>query len=159
MGLRGTYPHAVEYSSITLQPALCIRGCCCRTVVLEKTAGSPSDSKEIKPVTPKGNQSWIFIGRNDAKAEAPILWPPDGESQLIGKDLDAGKDWKQEEERAWDGWMASPMEWSWTWANSGRWWGTGRPGVLQTMGSQRVRHGLATEQQPPELWDNKFLLF
>ena len=63
-----------------------------RTAVLEKTLESPLDSKEIKPVNPEGNQPWIFIGRNDAKAEAPILWPPDGESQLIGKDPDAGKD-------------------------------------------------------------------
>ena len=134
---------------------------CLRTLVLEKTLESPLDSKEIKPVNPEGNQPWIFIGRTDAEAEAPVLWPLDGKSQLIGKDPDAGKDWMQEEKRAWDGWMASLMEWPWTWANSGRWWGTGRPGVLQTTGSQKGRHGLATEQQqqPPELWDNKFLLF
>ena len=58
---------------------------------------SPLDSKEIKPVNPKGDQSWIFIGRTNAKAEAPILWPPDAKSQLIRKDPDAGKDWRQEE--------------------------------------------------------------
>ena len=58
---------------------------------------SPLDSKEIKPVNPKGNQLWIFIGRTDAEAEAPILWPSDAKSQLIGKDPDAGKDWKQRE--------------------------------------------------------------
>ena len=58
---------------------------------------SPLDSKEIKPVNPKGNQSWIFIGRADAEAEALILWPPDEKSQLIRKDSDAGKDWRQEE--------------------------------------------------------------
>ena len=63
-------------------------------VVLEKTLESPLDCKEIKPVSPKGNQSWIFIGRTDA--EAPILWPPDGKSWLIWKDPDAGKDWRQE---------------------------------------------------------------
>ena len=67
-----------------------------RTVVLEKTLESSLDSKEIKPVKTKGNQSWIFIGRTDAKAEAPIFWPPDVKSQLIGKDPDAGKDWRQE---------------------------------------------------------------
>ena len=66
-------------------------------MVLEKTPESPLDSKEIKPVKPKENQTWIFIGRTDADAEAPILWPPDAKSQLIGKDRDAGKDWKQEE--------------------------------------------------------------
>ena len=66
-------------------------------MVLEKTLKSPWDSKEIKPANPKGNQPWIFIARTDAEAEAPILWPPDVKSQLIGKDLDAGKDWRQEE--------------------------------------------------------------
>ena len=69
---------------------------CFGTVVLEKTLESPLDSKEIQPVHPKGNQSWIFIGRTDAEAETPILWPPDAKSWLIGKDPDAGKDWRQE---------------------------------------------------------------
>ena len=68
-----------------------------RIVVLEKTLESPLDSKEIKLVNPKGNQHWIFIGRTDAEAEAPILWPPDAKSQLTGKDPDAGKDWRQKE--------------------------------------------------------------
>ena len=67
------------------------------TVVLEKTFKTPLDSKEIKPVDPKGNQSWIFIGRTDAEAEAPILWPPDAKSWFIGKDPDAWKGWRQEE--------------------------------------------------------------
>ena len=66
-------------------------------VVLEKTFESHLDSKEIKPVNPKGNQSWIFIGKTDAEAKAPILCPPDAKSQLIGKDPDAGKDWRQKE--------------------------------------------------------------
>ena len=70
------------------------------TVVLEKTLESPLDSKEIKPVNPKGNQSWIFTGRTDAKAEALILWPPDVNSWLIRKDPDKGKDWRQEEKQA-----------------------------------------------------------
>ena len=65
--------------------------------MLEKTLESPLDSKEIKPVDPKGNQSWVFVGRTDAEAETPILWPPDVKSQLIGKDPDAGKDRRQEE--------------------------------------------------------------
>ena len=67
------------------------------TVVLEKALESPLDIKEIKPVNLKGNQPWILIGTTDAEAEAPILWPPDVKSQLIGKDPDAGKDWRQEE--------------------------------------------------------------
>ena len=66
-------------------------------MVLEKTLESLLDSKEIKPVNLKGNQSWIFIGRTDAEAEAPILWPPDVKNWLTGKDPDAGKDWSQEE--------------------------------------------------------------
>ena len=66
-------------------------------LMLEKTLKSPLDFKEIKPVHPKGNQAWIFIGRPDAKAETPILWPPDVKNWLIGKDPDAGKDWRQEE--------------------------------------------------------------
>ena len=65
---------------------------CIWTVVLEKTLESPLDCKEMKPVNPKGNQSWIFIGRTDPEAEAPILWPPDEKSRFIGKDSDAGKD-------------------------------------------------------------------
>ena len=70
---------------------------CFWTAVLEKTLESPLDCKEIKPVNPKGNQSWIFIGRTDAEAETPILWPPDAKNWLIRKDPDAGKDWRQEE--------------------------------------------------------------
>ena len=70
---------------------------CFWTAVLEKTLESPLDCKGIQPVHPKGNQSWIFIGRTDAEAEAPVLWPPDAKNQLIGKDPDVGKDWRQEE--------------------------------------------------------------
>ena len=70
---------------------------CFWTVVLEKTLESPLDSKEVKPVHPKGSQSWIFTGRTDAEAEAPILWPPDAKNWLIRKDPDAGEDWRREE--------------------------------------------------------------
>ena len=70
---------------------------CFWTVVLQKTLENPLDCKEIKPVNPKRNQSWIFIGRTDAEAEVPILWPPDAKNWLIGKYPDAGKDWRQEE--------------------------------------------------------------
>ena len=70
---------------------------CFRTVVLEKTLESPLDCKKIKPVSPKGNQSWIFTGRTDAEAESPLLWPPNVKNWLIRKDPDAGQDWKQEE--------------------------------------------------------------
>ena len=70
---------------------------CFWAVVLEKTLKSPVDCKKIKPIYPKGNQSWIFIGRTDAEAEAPVLWPPDVKNWFIGKDPDAGKDWRWEE--------------------------------------------------------------
>ena len=72
----------------------------CFWIVLEKTLEGPLDSKEIKPINPKGNQPWIFIGRTDAEAEAPILWPPDVKSRLVGKDPDAEKYWGQEEKGA-----------------------------------------------------------
>ena len=120
---------------------------CSWTVVLEKTLESPLDSKEIQPVHPKGSQSWIFIGRTDAEAETPILWPPDVKNRLIGKDPDAGKDWRQEEKGTigWDGWMTSPTRWTWVWASWGSWWWTEKPGMLQSMGSQRVRYDWAIE--------------
>ena len=118
---------------------------CFWTVVLEKTLESSLDSKEIKPVNPKGNQPWTFIGRTDA--EAPILWPPDKKSWLIIKDPMLGKieGRRRRGGRGWDGWMASPTWWTRVWASSGNWWWTGKPGVLQSMGSQRVRHDWATE--------------
>ena len=74
-----------------------LKNSCLWTVVLEKTLESPLDIKEIQPVHPKGYQSWVFIGRTDAEAETPILWPPDVKNWLIGKDPDSGKDWRQEE--------------------------------------------------------------
>ena len=186
-----------------------LKNWCFWTVVLEKTLESPLDCKEIQPVHPKGDQSWIFIGRTDAEAETPILWPPDGKSWLIWKDPDVGRDWGQEEKgmtedemagwhhwldgresewtpgvgdgqgglaccgpwghkeldtterlnnppvskgnpgmrpsssqsyRGLDGWMASLTRWTWVWVTSGSWWWTGRAGVLQFIGSQRVGH-------------------
>ena len=88
------------------------------TVVLEKTLKSPLVSKEIKPLSPKGNQSWIFIGRTDVEAEAPILWPPDAKNWLVGKDPDAGKDWRPEEKGitenemvGWYHWYHDIMSW------------------------------------------------
>ena len=131
---------------------------CFWTVVLEKTLESPLDSKEIQPVHPKGNQSWIFIGRTDAEAETPILWPCDVKNWLIWKDPDAGKDWKWEKGMTgWDGWMASPTQWTWVWVNSRSWWWTGRPGMLQSMGSQWIRHNWATELNWTELIPSKIL--
>ena len=119
---------------------------CFGAVVLKKTLESPLDCKKIKPVNSKENQSWIFIRRTDA--EAPIFWPPDTKGWLLRKDPDARKDWRQEEKGTTeDGWIASPTPWAWVWASSRRWRRTVKPGVLQTMGSQRVGHDWATEQQ------------
>ena len=154
---------------------------CFWTVVLEKTLESPLDCKEIQPVYPKGNQSWIFIGSTDAEAETPILWPPDAKNWLFGKDPAAAAaaaaqllqscrtlcdpvdssptgspilgilqarilEWvavREGDDRGWDGWMASLTWWTWVWASSGNWWWMGKPGILQSMGSQRIRR---TEQ-------------
>ena len=100
---------------------------CFQTTVLEKALESPSHCKVIKFVNPKGNQPWIFIGRIDVEAETPILWPPDVKSQLIGKDPDAGKDWRQKKRAAE---TSSSIQWTRSWVNSRRWWGTVRLGVL-----------------------------
>ena len=121
---------------------------CFWTVLLEKTLESPLDCKEIQPVHPKRNQSWISIGRTDVEAEAPILQPPDVKNWLIWKDPDAGKDWRQEEKGMTEdenGWMVSLTQWTWDWASSGSCWWIGRPGVLQSLGLQRIRHDWATE--------------
>ena len=113
---------------------------CFWTVVLEKTLESPLDFKEIQPVHPKGNQSWIFIGRNVTEAE--LFWPPDTKTWLTRKASDAGKDWRWEENetKGWDVWMASLTRSTWVWEISRSLWWTGKPGVLQCMGSQRVRN-------------------
>ena len=92
---------------------------CFWTVVLEKTLESPLDCKEIHPVHPKGNQSWIFIGKTDAEGETPILWPPDAKNWLIGKDWERLKAGGEGDDRGWDGWVASPTRWIWVWVNSG----------------------------------------
>ena len=126
-----------------------LKNWCFWTVNLEKTLEESLGLHGDQPINSKGNQYWTFIGGTDAKTEAPIFWPPDVKSWLIGKDPDAGKDWSQEEKEmrwwGWEGWMASPTQWTWVWASSGRRWRAGKPGVLQSMGSQRVRHNWATE--------------
>ena len=141
-----------------------LKNWCFWTVVLEKTLESPLDYKEMKPVSRKGDQSWIFIGRTDAEAATPVLWPPNAKSWLTGKDPDAGKDcrWGEwldgiwsvtlnimllecSEDRGWDGWMVPLTRWTWVWASSrSRCW-TGKPGVLQAMRSLRVEHDGATQ--------------
>ena len=125
-----------------------LKNLCFWTVVLEKTLESPLDCKEIQPVHSKGNQSWIFIGRTDAEAETPIFW-----SVLCEELTHLKRPWCWErlkaggegDYRGWDDWMASRTQWTWVWASSGSWWGTGRPVMLQSMRLQRVRHDWATE--------------
>ena len=110
-----------------------LKNWCFWTVVLEKTLQSPLDCKKIQPVHPKGNQSWIFIGKADAEAETSIFWPPDVKNWLIGKDPDAGKDWRQEEKGMTEDEMvvmASLTQWTWASVGSASWWWTGRPGML-----------------------------
>ena len=126
-----------------------LKNWCFWAVVLEKTLESPLDSKEIQPVHPKGSQSWKFIGRTDAEAETPKLWPPDAKSWLIWKDLNSGKEWRREEKGTTEdemvGWHHQLN--GWVWVNSRSWWWIGRFGMPQSMGSQRVRHDWVTEQQ------------
>ena len=120
---------------------------CFWTVVLEKTLESPLDCKEIQPVHPKEDQSWIFIERTDVEAEIPILWPPDGKNWLVWKDPDAGKDWRQEEKEitkdeivGWHHWL-NGHEFGWT---PGIGDGQGGLACCSSWG-RRVRHDWATE--------------
>ena len=123
-----------------------LKNWCFWTVGLEKTLESPLDCKETQLVHSKGNQSLIFIGRTDIEAETPILWPPDVKNWLIGKALMLGKiEGRRRDNRGWDGWRVSLTQWTWVWASSRSWWWTGRPGVLQSMGSQRVGHDWEAE--------------
>ena len=126
-----------------------LKNWCFWTVVLEKTLESFLDGKEIQPVHPKGDHSWVFIGRTDVEAETLILWPPDAKSWLIGKDPDATRELGQEEkgktEDEMAGLTASSTRRTWVWVDSRSWWWTGRPGVLRFMGSQRVGHDWVTE--------------
>ena len=108
--------------------------------------------EEIQSVHSRGDQPWVFFGRNDAEAETPVLWPPYTKSWLIGKDSDAGRDWGQEEKGTTEDEMASPTWWMWVWVNSGRWWRAGRPGMLRFMGSQSVGHDWATELNWTEIF-------
>ena len=131
-----------------------LKNWCFPNVVLEKTLESSLDCKEIQPVSPTGNQSWMFIGRTDVEAETPILWLRDETNWLFGKDLDVGKDWRQEEKGMTEdemvGWHhrldGHKLE------QSGSWWWTGKLGMLQSVGSQRVGHNWATELTDWLMW-------
>ena len=151
---KGSYSQGYGFScghvwmwEVDCEESWVLKNWCFWTVVLEKTLASPLDCKETQPVHYKGDQSWVFIGRTDAEAEAPILWLPHAKSWLLEKTLMLGGigGRRRRDDRGWDGWMASLTRWTWVWVNSGSWWWTGRPGVLWFMGSQRVRHDWATE--------------
>ena len=120
---------------------------CFWTVVLEKTLESPLDCKEIQAIHPKGDQSWIVIGRTDAEAEMPIFWLPDAKNWLIGKDPDAGKDWRWEEKGMTEEMVGHHHQLDGHEFEQalGVGDGTGKPGMLQSMRSQRVRHNWAIE--------------
>ena len=128
----------------------------CFWIVLEKTLESLLDSKEIKPVNPKETQPWIFIGRTDAEVEAPLLGltllrceePTHWKSPWCWERLRAGG---EGDNRGWNGWMLSPTQWTWVWVNSKSLWWTVRPGVLQSMGLQRLKNDWATEPNWTEL--------
>ena len=112
------------------------------------TKGKNEYFNALQPVHSKGDQSWVFIGRTDAKAETPILWATSCDELTHWKrlwcweGLGAGG---EGDDRGWDGWMASPTRWTWVWVNSRSWWWTGRPGMLQFMELQRAGHNWATE--------------
>ena len=118
-------------------------------VILEKTLESPSDCQEIKSVSPKGNQSWIFkeglILKLKVLLNTLAMWckePTHYKRPWCWEKLKAGE---EGDNRGWDGWMASPTQWTWVWLSSRRWWRTGKPGVIQSMGHQRVGHDWVTE--------------
>ena len=125
------------------------------TMVLEKTLESPLDCKETQPVHPKGDQYWIFIGRTDAEAENSntlATWCKEmthWKRPWCWERLKAGT---EGDDRGWDGWMASPTQWTWVWVSSRSWWWTGKPGVLWFMGSQRIGHNWGTELKNRYKW-------
>ena len=131
---------------------------CFLTVVLEKTLENPLDCKEIQPVHPKGDQSWVFIGRTDGwswNSNTLATWCEELthlKRPWCWERLRVKVEW---DDRGWDDWMASLTQWTWVWVNSRSWWWTGRPGVLWFMRSQRVGHDWATELNCSIFWSHK----
>ena len=117
---------------------------CFWTVVLEKTLESPLGCKEIQPINPKGNESWLFIGRTDTKAESfgHLMRRTDWERSWCWERLKAGGG---DGDRRQEGWMVSPTQWTSIWVSSGSWWWTGKPVMLQSLGLQRVGDNWGTE--------------
>ena len=149
----GTLLFFQEMWELDYKESWALKNWCFWIVVLEKTLESPLDYKEIEPVHPKGNHFWIFIGRIDAEAEAPILWPLDAKSWIIWKDPDTGNDWRQEgkgrtedEMTGWHHWLDGHELEDAPGVGMDK-----KPGMLQSMGWQRVRHGQVTELNWTEL--------
>ena len=144
----GFSSHHVCMWELTYKESWAQKNWCFWTVVLEKALESPLECKKIQPVHPKGNQSWIFIGRTwgwSCNSNTLAIWfkelthlkrPWWWERLKVGREGD---------NRGWDGWMASLTQWTWVWVNSGCWWWTGRPGILWSVGSQRVGNDWVTE--------------
>ena len=134
------YP--LQYSGLENSMEYIVHGAanwCFWTVLLEKTLESPLDCKEIQPVHPKGNQSWMFIGRTDAEAEAPntlATWCKELTHWKRPWSWERLKAGREGNDGGWDSWTASPIRWTWVWVSSGSWWWTGKSGVLQSMGFQ-----------------------
>ena len=124
-----------------------LKNWCFWIVVLEKTLESPLDCKEIQPVHPKGDQSWVFNGRTDVEAESNTLatWRKELTNLKRPWCWEILRTGREGDDGGWDGWMASPTRWTWVWVDSGSWWWTGRPSMLRFIGSQRVRHDWVTE--------------
>ena len=124
-----------------------LKSWCFWTVESKKTYESHLDCKEIQPVHPNGDQSWVFMEGLMLKLKLQYFGPPDAKSWLIRKTLILGKieGRRSRYDRGWGGWMATPTRWTWVWENSRSWWWTGRPGMLLFMGSQRIGHNRATE--------------
>ena len=134
---------------------------CFWTVVLEKTLESLLDCEEIQPVHPKGDQSWVFIGRTEGlmlklKLNTLATWCEELTHLKIPWCWERLRAGGEGDDRGWDGWMASLTQWTWDWVDSGSWWWTRRPGVLRFMGLQRVGHNWVTESnwrtRTSEVW-------
>ena len=134
---------------------------CFWTVVLEKTLESTLDCKEIQLVHPKGNHSWIFIGRTEWcwswSSNTLANWCEELTHLKRAWFWERSKAGREGGNRGWDGWMASLTQWTWVWVKSGREWKTGKLSVLQSVGLQRVRHDLATEQQQIVFYEHKIM--